>query len=451
MMAVWSNVLLGQCEQALRLDAEYYQPEYLRYAVVVAKGDLLKRITTITHPTEIKRIYEDSGIQILLAQNVRSNHLNFSINAFMPSSAKEQLLRNRLKYGDVVMTRSGANFGEAAVYKGEPKEIYACADVLIIRPNGVPGGYLATYFNTRVGRALLTRGAYGMAQPHIAPSYLYTMYLPRLGDALEQEIDELVTEAYAKEKISQTLYAEAESLLKHTLGLDKLDLSHQIAQVMMFSDVISSDRLDSEYWGTEYTTLMDYLKKTSHKTLAELSDFSNGATPRGANYLVAGIPFLRIQNVSKNRLNLDDLVYIDAETHNNLLRRSQLHPGDVLITITGRIGTATVVPEDITIGNINQHIVRLRLSDKQINPYYLSVFLNSRAGRLQTEREAYGTTREALPYYCLGRIIVPMASDILQKRVEAKVREAERFLKDAEHFLNEAKHRVEEIILGKES
>jgi restriction endonuclease S subunit len=235
------------------------------------------------------------------------------------------------------------------------------------------------------------------------------------------------------------------------LGLDSLDLSPKIDHNANFSEAMEARRLDAEYWGHQYTKLVDHLREIPHNSLAQLASFSNGATPRGAEYLDTGIPFLRIQNVGKNKLNLDDVVYIDEMTHNKLLRRSQLEPGDVLVTITGRIGTSAVVPKDMAIGNINQHIVRLRLKSSDIRPYYISTFLNSTFGILQTEREAYGTTRDALPYYCLERVIVPKASEDLQFKVEQKILEAERSLSEAKILLEKAKYKVEKIILSEGS
>jgi hypothetical protein len=89
--------------------------------------------------------------------------------------------------------------------------------------------------------------------------------------------------------------------------------------------------------------------------------------------------------------------------------------------------------------------MRLR---RQINPYYLAAFLNSQAGLMQTEREAYGTTREALPYYCLERILVPEVPEGLQHSIEVKVREAKDARREAKRLLEQAKRRVEEMVLG---
>jgi len=186
--AVWSVICFANINQALRLNSEYYHPAYLEHARTVSEGGRLENIATITHPTEVKRTYAESGVQILLAQNIRTNYLDFSNTVYMPTDVKESIARNKLLPDDVVMTRSGANFGDTAVYKGFPVEIYACADCLIIRPQGISGGYLSTYFNTEIGKSLLARGAYGMAQPHIAPNYLLDIGENNLNSAKRQAV-----------------------------------------------------------------------------------------------------------------------------------------------------------------------------------------------------------------------------------------------------------------------
>ncbi len=77
------------------------------------------------------------------------------------------------------------------------------------------------------------------------------------------------------------------------------------------------------------------------KTLKELSALiTNGNTPKGGseNYVDNGILFLRSQNVWRNRIELDDVAYIDEATHRSL-KKSSLKHKDILITKTGRINT----------------------------------------------------------------------------------------------------------------
>ena len=61
----------------------------------------------------------------------------------------------------------------------------------------------------------------------------------------------------------------------------------------------------------------------------------SGNTPKGGSevYVDSGIMFFRSQNVWKNKLVLDDIAYIDEDTHNKMLKSSLKHR-DILMTKT---------------------------------------------------------------------------------------------------------------------
>ena len=443
-----SAVKVSELEGYRRVDAEYYQPHYLKLARRFEKFKSLgESQVSLFHPAEVKRVYEEEGLQLLFTQNIRTNRLDLSHVGFLPFEVEPEIRRNKLEAGDVVVTRTGANFGDAAPYDGSPAPLYASAHCIVIRSKTIPGAYLSTYFNTDIGRALVRRGVYGAAQPEIAPEYLRTLRIPR-DERTERIVEQKLKQSKEKFRDSVNLYTQAQALLAAELGLDKLDLGESLYSVRRVSEVRESGRADAEYYRRKYLNLLSYLDKQPHATLEDLATFSGGATPLGAEYLEEGIPFMRIQNVGENRLVMDDVAYIDETIHTGELKRSQLKPRDVLITITGRIGTSAVVPDDLERANINQHIVRMRLKSDELNPYYLAAFLNSVGGRLQTEREAYGTTRDALPYYCLARVRVLKANVGLQKEVERTIRKAEETNREAKRLLAEAKAQVERMIEG---
>lgn len=101
-----------------------------------------------------------------------------------------------------------------------------------------------------------------------------------------------------------------------------------------------------------------------------------------------------------------DIKYITEDVHNNLLKRSQLQENDLLMTITGRIGTCAVVTKDCLPANINQHIVRIRLK-YGYNPHFVAAYLNSDIGLLLSNRGVTGTTRIALDYESIKKIPFP--------------------------------------------
>ena len=143
-------------------------------------------------------------------------------------------------------------------------------------------------------------------------------------------------------------------------------------------------------------------------------DISSGSTPKvDENYYTdaSGVPFLRVQNVMEQGIDLSDAKFIKREVHNGMLRRSQLKKNDLAFTITGRIGSVAVIPDNFE-GNINQHSVRFQLNSQIANvtsPCYIAAFLNSILGRSLSIREASGGTRPALDYKALHsiRIILP--------------------------------------------
>jgi len=126
-------------------------------------------------------------------------------------------------------------------------------------------------------------------------------------------------------------------------------------------------RIDPFYYKPEFSSFVQRLRNGKYELIdfgKIISEMSGGATPKakGEAYLEkGGIPFLRVQNITEEGIKLEDVKYINEETHNKYLKRSKLKPKDLVFTITGRIGTVAVVPEDFGEGNINQHSVRIHL------------------------------------------------------------------------------------------
>jgi type I restriction enzyme S subunit len=95
-------------------------------------------------------------------------------------------------------------------------------------------------------------------------------------------------------------------------------------------------------------------------------------------YRQNGIPFLRSQNITPYRINLNNLKYIDDKFHGKI-RKSALHPGDVAIVRTGYPGTACVIPLELSISNCSDLVIVRPGS--QLNPHFLCAIFNSTFGR----------------------------------------------------------------------
>ena len=103
------------------------------------------------------------------------------------------------------------------------------------------------------------------------------------------------------------------------------------------------------------------------KRLEEVSDFiTKGGTPTTYGFDWAsqkdGIPFFRSECVTDNGFNPKGMNYIHEQAHQQM-SRSEIEPGDLLMTITGNIGRVAVAPSEFESANINQHIARIRILD----------------------------------------------------------------------------------------
>ncbi|MES2731166.1 MAG: restriction endonuclease subunit S [Bacteroidota bacterium] len=208
-------------------------------------------------------------------------------------------------------------------------------------------------------------------------------------------------------------------------------------------------RLDPFFYIPE---VLELEKKVLAKQPKKLRDYvqsmASGATPKTTEsemYYAEkenGIPFLRVQNLSPTGvLEFDDCKYINKETHNGMLKRSQVSAGDLLVKITGvgRMAVASIAPEGFE-GNINQHVCVIKTGSKEISEM-LAAFLNADIGEKLASRRSTGGTRPALDYPAL--LSIPIIEDkrileITQKVIEQKQKneaEAEKLLSSIDDYL----------------
>ena len=137
----------------------------------------------------------------------------------------------------------------------------------------------------------------------------------------------------------------------------------------------------------------------------------SGVTPRGGEsvYKTYGHPFVRSQNVGLGHLLLDDIAFIDEETHLRQ-RNTELKLGDVLLNITGAsIGRSAIVNKQIVGGNVNQHVCIIRTKEN-LSSSFLCNFLLSNYGQRQIDSFQAGGNRQGLNFEQIKSIRIAIPS-----------------------------------------
>mgnify|MGYP001488361105 CR=1 FL=1 len=136
------------------------------------------------------------------------------------------------------------------------------------------------------------------------------------------------------------------------------------------------------------------------KKLGEVAEkINSGKTPLGGEsvYTESGILFIRSQNVTDDKLSFENSTYISEEI-NSTMKNSVVKANDILLNITGAsLGRSCVVPNNFTIGNVNQHVCIIRLN-KENNPRFVQPILSSTKGQNIFVSLQTGSGREGLNF-----------------------------------------------------
>ncbi|MDL5511732.1 restriction endonuclease subunit S [Arenibacter sp. M-2] len=156
---------------------------------------------------------------------------------------------------------------------------------------------------------------------------------------------------------------------------------------------------------------------------------TKGTTPTsvGKRFTESGVRFLRAQNVINGKVFInDDILFIDEETHNSELQRSQIKKGDVLVTIAGTIGRTAIVEieEDL---NCNQAVAIIRLGDSQINSNFLCHFISSPNAQSQFVKGKVTATIPNLSLEQVKKLKIPLPPLDQQKKIASILDEADTY------------------------
>ena len=194
-------------------------------------------------------------------------------------------------------------------------------------------------------------------------------------------------------------------------------------------------RLDADHYHPWHLENLRKIEKCSQPLSEFIIHISGGATPLGAVYPEEGIPFLRVQNIMPNYISASDIKFLSPSQNQEILR-SQLKKDDVLLTITGvSYGKSAVVTDEFVGANINQHSVKMTV--KNIVPYFLSTFLNCKYGYSQSTRHIVGITRPALDYSAIKSFSIPNLDRTFQEIIASCCRQAEKSRENSKQRYNE--------------
>ena len=184
------------------------------------------------------------------------------------------------------------------------------------------------------------------------------------------------------------------------------------------------ERFDPYYNSPKFRKIIKTSRNIDLVEFRDLIDLiTKGETPlwRGDSYVPKGIPFLKVQNISEEGIK-GEISFISNEVHQRM-KRSQLKGGELLYSMAGTIGIATILPEDFGIANINQAIAKVILK-KEVNKKYLKFILNSNFCKTQAQMFLTTAAQPNINFEQIKSIKIPLPPREIQDKIASLMDEA---------------------------
>ena len=426
---------------SMRIDAEFFHPDYLEIQHQLEKigsHRLIDFQVKIRHPIEIKRNYVDEGVLLLRGQNVRPLSIDLTSNpVYISEEDAERLKENTIRYKNILIMRSGANVGQCAIYL-ENNDAISMSDTLIIQSEKLNPFFLAVFLNTKQGVALIERGKYGSAQPHIAPPFLYQISIP-VWDSLPTLIEEVYLHSKNLTELSKARYIEAQTLFLSELGLTDYQPKHQLTFVKNFSDTERTGRIDADYFQPKYDDIVNAIKNYAGgwdtlENLAHLKD-RNFKPETETKY-----KYIELANIGSNGEVTGCMVELGQDLPTRARRK--VGTGDVIVSsVEGSLESIALITEeyDNALCSTGFHVVYSDLLNSEV----LLVLLKSSVGQLQLKKGCSGTILTAINKDEFSKIAIPKIREEKQTEIQQKVLESFTLRKRAKELLESAKRAVE--------
>lgn len=442
-MITYSIIQKFQLEGAHRLDAEYYQPEYLRIRENIKNIGFFNFRDIITSFGSGKNLpqTEDSNFpKFVRTQNVRPIIMD---NYGMSFTSEKKF--PKLEYGDLLFVRVGEGVGNSSVVTNSFRNSAFSDNVIRVRVKDVSPFYVSVLLNSKIGELLMKQIKKGSARSLISRENLNSLRILKISQEQQIYFEDIVNQSEKLIIESEKIYSQAENLLLEELGLKDFKVKDDLSYIVNLSEIKSAHRADAEYFQPKYDKLVEKIKSKNAETLGELVSIKKGIEPGAEAYQDEGRLFIRVSSLSKYSVEDKDQKYLSEELYQKLKNAHEPKVGEILLTKDATPGIAYVVKEQIE-GIISSGILRLKVKGKEIENEYLVLCLNSVVGQMQTERDGGGSIITHWRPEQVKSVLVPILSKPTQQEIAILVQKSHEARKKAKQLLEQAKQKVESLI-----
>lgn len=444
----FSIIKKSQLEGAIRLDAEYYQPDFLGIKNIFKnrKFDMVRDLSFFVKkgifdisPSK----YKNYGIPLVRVQNIKNGTIDYSNMVYLSDRDHEYEKKTELGGFDFVFSKIGT-VGEIAFLDPKYPKWNFSQNVLGIKldKTKINPAYILFYFLSKFGQLQIKRAEMGQVQAKLELEDIRNLKVARIDK--EGIFNKYLDDILKSSNDSDNYYQRAEGLLLKELGLENFEKIQSLFSIVNLSEVKEANRIDAEYFQGKCKRLVETIKQTNAKKLGDLVSMKKGFEPGSEEYLEEGKLFIRVSSLSVNGIENNDQKYLSDKMYQELKKDYEPKVGEILLTKDATPGIAYAVKENVE-GIIAGGILRLKMKE-DIDAEYITLCLNSIVGKMQAERDSGGSVIAHWKPDQIKSILIPILPKEIQQKIAELVKKSHEARKKAKELLEEAKRKVEDMI-----
>ena len=453
----YSLVNISELEGALRIDAKYYDPVYLRNEKLIEKNTftfIKKLISNCDYGISIAMNTEVIGYRMLKMDDI-IGILTDDSNCKFADIPEKLFKKYRLIKGDILFNRVNSEefVGRTGIYLLDGKHTFASYLIRIRAKEDYTNFYITIFLNSLYGKMTLKRvSRRSVNQANINAEEFKNLKIPIPSPAFQKQIENLVLTSYKEREKANELYKEAEDILSEELGLKnwkpktkKIKIDGEEFEeegnisIRRLSECLKVDRFDAEYWLPRYDEIENLIKnyKNGFGDLPDLISISKEKIKISSNEYYS---YIELNNINSNIGTIDQTKEIIGA---NLPSRAKMKINKnyiLMSSVEGSIKKIALV--DFEKNNLIASTGFFIFKEKGLNKETILLLLKSLC-ELYIKRQAQGTILTAIPNSSLKRIILPKVDLSIQPIITKKIKESFKSRRKSKELLEIAKRGVE--------
>lgn len=252
------------------------------------------------------------------------------------------------------------------------------------------------------------------------------LYIPYLYYFMDGYVEEL-----RKQSIGGVIkYIKLGNLTNALIELPDVETQKSIVKVLSKSKDILSFRQQQlqkldELVKSRFIEMFGSISDDKKVSMSDVCLVITDGTHQPPKFTSSGIPFLFVSNIVGNEITYDAEKYISEETYAQLIKRTPIEIGDVLLSTVGSYGHPAVVKSNKPFC-FQRHIAYLKPKTQLIDSCYLHGAILSLDVQKQIEGRVKGIAQKTLNLSEIRKLRLPLPAIVEQKQFAAFVEQTDK-------------------------